>query len=75
MVGNDVEQQSESQSFELRGKAREPLIAAQLRIQPVMAGNVVPMHTAGPGFKDGRGIEIPDAQFFEVGQDRKRLGK
>ncbi len=40
-----------------------------------MAVNVVPVHAARPGFKDGRGVKVADAQLFEIANNGLGVGK
>ena len=40
-----------------------------------MAGHIVAVHAARPGFKDGRGVKVADAQLFEVANNGLGVGK
>ena len=56
--------------FERRGKPRESLVAAELRVEPVVVDDVVAVRAAGPRLEEGRGVEMRDAELLEVGRQR-----
>ena len=75
VVGNDVEQQAQTLPLQLRRETGKAFVSPQFRIEAVVTGHIIPVHAAGPGFKDGRGIEVADAQLLEVAHDGLGVGK
>ncbi len=53
----------------------EAFVAAEFRIQAVVADNVIAVLASGAGFENGRTIQIADAQLFEVGKNLFGVGK
>ncbi len=73
MVGDDVEDQTETVLFQRVREAQEALLATQFRIDPGVVDDVVAMGRARPRCLHGRGIDMADAEPCEIGQDRDRI--
>ena len=75
VVGNDVEKQAQALAVQLRRKVGKTFLSAELGIEPVVPGQVIPVHTAGPGLEDGRRVEVSDAELFKVADNVLRVGE
>ncbi len=70
MVGYEIEDQADIVFFEGGGQPRESLLAAELGVEPVMVDDVVAMCAARTRFEERRGVEMADAEVFEIGNER-----
>ncbi len=75
MVGNDIQQKTQTLPLQLRRETGKAFGSAQLRIEAIVTGHVVAVHAVGAGFKDRRGVEVADAQLLEVAHNGLGVGK
>ena len=66
MIRDDIQQQPHVVLVERRCKVLKVLFRSQFRIQHTGIHQVIPMHAAGHGFQQGRGVAISDSQSAEV---------
>ena len=55
------------------GEAGKALVSAELRIEPVVTSEIIPVHASRPGFENGRRVQVADAQLLEVAHDGLRV--
>ncbi len=67
MVGHEVENQSEIVLPQHGAQPLEAFLAAELRIELSVVGDVIAMRAALAGPHEGRGIEMGDAERLQVG--------
>ena len=75
VIGNNVEQQSQTLALQLRREAGKALVAAKLGVEAVVPRDIVPVHAVRPGFEDGRGVKVSDAELVEIAHDCLCVGK
>ncbi len=66
MVGDDIQQKPQPLPLQLRRELGKALRSAQFWIEAIVARHVIAVRAVRAGFKDGRGVEVPDAQLLEV---------
>ena len=75
MVGDDIQQQTQPLPLQLRRESGKAFRSAQLWIEAVVARHVIAVRAVRAGFKDGRGVEVADAQLLEVAGNGLGVGK
>ncbi len=70
VVGHEIEDEAELVLLERRRQPREALFAAEFGIEPVVIDDVVAVRRARPRLQERRGVEVADAEFFEIGHER-----
>ena len=75
MVWDDIQQKTQPLPLQLRREIGKAFRSAQLRIETIVARHVISVRAVGAGFKDGRGVEVPDAQLLEVAGNGLGVGK
>src|SRR5258705_8839911 len=71
MVGDEIEYQPEVVLLERIAQSLKAGIAAKLRIDPGMIDDVIAVGRALAGLHEGRGIEMRNAERFQIGDDRR----
>jgi len=68
VVGDDVDDQPHPVPAQFADKLAQPVLSAELRIDPRRVDRVVPMHRAWARGHDRRGIKMTDAEGGDVGK-------
>ncbi len=69
MVGNEIENQTEVVLFQRPAQTFEARITAELRIYFCVIDDVIAVGAALARLHEGRGVEMRDAQGFQIGHD------
>ena len=75
VIGHDV--QNLAHRAAVQGLDHRPIIvfAAQLGVQLPVIDDGIAVRASGAGFQVGRGVEVADAQFVQVGHDGGRVAE
>src|SRR5277367_2633782 len=71
MVRNEIEDQAEVVLLQRLAQSFKAGLAAELRIELGMVDDVVAMGAALPRLQEWRGVDMADAETFQIGDDRR----
>ena len=75
VIGHDIENESHTALPKIGYQPCQILFRAQLRIQPGRIGYIVSVSAACSGLKQGRTMDVTDAQPAQVGDQRAGVGE
>ena len=75
VVGDDVQQKTQTLPLQLRREIFKAFGSAKLGVETIVTRHVVTVHAARAGFKNGRGVEVADAQLLQVAHNGLGAGK
>ena len=75
VVRHEIEDQPEAVRLERGAHPRKAFGTAEFGIELLVVDDVVAMRAARPRFQEWRRIEVGDAEFFEIGNERGGIVK